>query len=115
MRYENEGEYWYAEKDGYADYFRDGGTGSASRHITTIDGEDRSFSGVGAGRASVVNGVGLGPCVDVKLTTSEEEFERQEGQSAAITLEAARDAAKLAGVKLRKESNDRGEVKWVPE
>jgi hypothetical protein len=116
MQYEHEGDYWYAEAEGYVDYFVDGGSGGISRTVTTVDGEERKFRKVGASRASIFNREGIGPFVDVKITTDEEEFKQgpTKMSEATVTLKVAKEAARLIGVKLIQETNFDGEVKWVP-
>lgn len=116
MRFNNKGKYWYAEQDGWVEYFSDGGKGGVSRTVTTIDGEERRFSNVGASRASIFNRENLGPFVDVKYTTDEEKFKEGPTQmsKATVTLEVAKEAAELIGVELTRETNFDGEVKWVP-
>jgi len=115
LKFENKDRFWYAEQDGYVDYFIEGADSGLSRTVTTIGGEERSFSGVGAGRASVLNKAGLGPFVDVKLTANEERYERGPGhmEKAAITLEAAEEAAELAGVELARKEDEDGRIIWA--
>lgn len=116
MRFDNEGKYWYAEQDRWVEYFSDGGKGGVSRTVTTIDGEERTFSNVGASRASIFNRENLGPFVDVKYATDEEKFEEGPTQmnKATVTLKVAKEAADQIGVKLSRETNFDGEVRWVP-
>lgn len=115
LRYQNEGEYWFAEKDGYVDYFVDSGNGGVSRTVTSLEGQERTFSNVGAGRASRLNAQGIGPYVDVKVTTEKEYYERGPGnmEKSAVTLKVAKEAAELAGIELERVEED-GEVRWVP-
>jgi hypothetical protein len=116
MRFDNEGKYWYAEQDGWVEYFSDGGKGGVSRTATTIIGEERMFSNVGASRASIFNRENLGPFVHVKYATDEENFKQGPARmnKATVTIKLAKEAADQIGVKLSRETNFDGEVRWAP-
>lgn len=113
LKYQNEGNIWYAEEEGWVDFFKEG-DGGISRTIMTIDGEERSFTSVGATRCGVVNREGLGPCIKVKYTTDDSKFENGTGFDSYVTLDAAQQAAEITNTKLEKEVDERGEVTWVP-
>ena len=115
MRYNNEGEFWFAERDGYVDYFIDSGGGAISRTITTVEGEERRFRNVEESRASIFNREGLGPFVDVKITTKKEEFEQGPGdmRKAVVTLDTAREAAEMIGRKMIPDWKFGGETTWI--
>lgn len=115
MRYDHKGEFWFAERDGYVDYFIDSGGGGISRTVTTVEGAERTFRNVEESRASVFNREGVGPYVDVKIARNKEEFERGPGdmRKAAITLDAAREAAGMIGLKMIPDWRFGGETTWI--
>jgi hypothetical protein len=94
----------------------DSGSGGISRTITTVDGEKRTFRNVGASRASIFNREGIGPFVDVKITTDESSFERGvSGMSeATITLDVAQEAARMLGMRMEADEKFDGETSWIP-
>lgn len=115
MRYNHKGDFWFAEQDGYVDYFIDSGDGNISRTVTTVEGEERKFRNVGGSRASLFNREGLGPYVDVTITTNKEEFEQGPGdmRKATVTLDTAREAAEMIGLKLTPDVKFSGETTWI--
>lgn len=93
---------WYAEKDGYVEYFawvgpgNEGGYAGSCYEITTADGEQITLRGPWSSRAGAVNKRGFGPCVDVSLTTKPEVFERGfTFQAGSLTLGTAKQAVDL--------------------
>jgi hypothetical protein len=115
MRYDHKGDLWFAEQDGYVHYFIDSGNGDISRTVTTVEGEKREFRNVGESRAGIFNREGLGPYVDVKVTTDKEAFEQRPGeiQNTAVTLDTARAAAEMIGREMVYKWKPVGERIWV--
>lgn len=124
LRFQHDDGLWFAESDGYAEYFswsgngNDGGYSGRCFEITTVDGEQVTLKGPWSSRAGAVNKAGFGPVVDVSLTTDPETFERgQTFRSAALTLAAAKRAVDLAPEashleRIRK--FDAVEPTWIP-
>jgi len=93
---------WYAEKDGYVEYFawngpdNEGGFAGQCYEITTVDGDNITLKGPWSSRAGALNKRGFGPCIDVSLTTRPEVFERGfTFQAGSLSLEAAKQAVDL--------------------
>lgn len=115
---------WYAELDGYARYFawkgpeNEGGYSGRHFDITTVDGESVTLKGPWSSRAGAVNKAGLGPVVDVSITTDARAFAKgRPFRSAALTLRAAKQAIDLTtwGTHLQRELKyDNEEPVWVP-
>jgi hypothetical protein len=115
MRYDHKGDLWFAEQDGYVHYFIDSGKGDISHAVMTVEGEEREFWNTGESRAGIFNREGLGPYVDVKVTTDKEAFEQRPGeiQNIAVTLDTAREAAEMIGREMSYERKPVGESIWV--
>jgi hypothetical protein len=99
LKFEQDGNIWYAERGGYAKFFawsgegNDGGFSGRCFEITTEDGEDVTLKGPFSSRTGVMNQRGFGPVVSVSVTTDEEVFDRgYTFKSAALTLDKAREA-----------------------
>jgi len=119
MRFENKESMWVAYNDGYVEFYshtgRDEnqrGFGGAVYDITLVDGTKKSLRGPWSSRAGVVNAIFPDrPVVDVMITDDPEVFGRgYTFYSGHVTLDVAKQAAKLARVKLVKK--DDGEVTW---
>lgn len=90
---------WYGEKDGFVRFYsfsgpeNEGGFSGHHYEITTVDGEDVTLEGPWSSRAGVMNRVGFGPCVGVRITTDPAVLENGHTfQSGAVTLEVAKQA-----------------------
>ncbi len=113
---------WYAEDDGFVRYYHwsgpgnEGGFGGTSYQITTVDGETVTLKGPWSSRAGVVNQIGFGPVVEVKLTTDPEVMEKgYTFRARSITLEAAKEALRHEPEALCLEKAERnGEPRWIP-
>lgn len=124
LRFRTEGGIWYAEHDGYAEYYswsgpgNEGGFSGRCLKVQSVDGEEVLLKGPWSSRAGCVNLRGLGPVVDVSLTTDPETLERGHTfRSRSLTLPAAKQAIDLVPEAshlkrvLRFEAN---EPYWVP-
>lgn len=80
LRHRRKGNLYYAELDGYVDFFSytspDRGFGGRTFNITMENGEKKALHGPWSSRASVMNSVGFGPCIDVGITESPQSYER---------------------------------------
>jgi len=100
------GTVYFGSKDGYCRYFyhdpsNEDGFGGSSFTLLMSDGSEKVIKGPWASRAGAMNELGLGPCVDVRITTSQKAWEKDTMlQSATITVNKARKAAAFAGVHL---------------
>jgi len=79
MIYEQRGPLYYAEEDGYVNFFcyEKPGQGYAGRefHIKLKDGTQKVLKGPWSSNAMAMNEVGFGPCVEVKITDSKKVME----------------------------------------
>ncbi len=105
LRYQRKDNLYWAELDGYVQFFahspgNESGFGGHVFDLTLTDGEQVSIRGPWSSRASAMNNH-FPHCVDVTLYTEDG------GRFAAsVTLALAKEAAKLAGVELKKEKKD---------
>ena len=112
---------WYAEKDGYVRFFSghpetDGdGYGGRSYELNTKEGSV-VLNGPYSSRAGVMNKKGLGPCVDVSVTTDPNVLEKgYTFNSGSITLEKAKEAIKhVDEAEGLKKTSLSGEPIWIP-
>jgi hypothetical protein len=111
---------WYGEHEsGYVSFFAWSGgqqDGFGGRHyeIETVDGEEVTLKGPWSSRAGVMNQRGYGPCLDVLYRTH---LDQLGGQTGAITLEAAEEAARqyLEDVEFERiEKFDANEPYYIP-
>ncbi|MUV60610.1 hypothetical protein [Halobacterium sp. CBA1126] len=124
LRFEQEGNLWVGEYEGYVEYFawsgdgNDGGFSGRCFEVTTTDDETVTLKGPWSSRAGCVNKQGLGPVVDVRLTTDRDVLERgYTFKSGSLTLRAAKRAIDLAaddGHLERVLKFDDEEPYWVP-
>lgn len=101
MRFQHDEErgLWYGEKDGFVRFYfwsgpeNEGGFGGHNFTIQTVDGEEVTLRGPYSSRSSVMNKVGFGPCVGVRITTDPAVLENGHTfQTGAVTLEVAKQA-----------------------
>lgn len=124
LRFRHEDGIWYGERDGYAEYYSWSGPGNeggfSGRCITvlTVSGNEVTLKGPWSSRAGCVNLRGLGPVVDVSLTTDPETLEHGHTfRSRSLTLPAAKQAIDLAPEASHLERVlrfDANEPYWVP-
>ena len=104
MRFEHDSErgLWYGEKEGYVRFYswsgpeNEGGFGGHNYTIQTVDGEEVTLRGPWSSRSGVMNKVGFGPCVGVRITTDQAVNENGRTlQSCAVTLATAKQAVDL--------------------
>lgn len=124
LRFQHEDGLWYAEHEGYAEFFawtgpgNEGGFSGRCFEITTVSGEDVTLRGPYSSRAGCVNLRGLGPVVDVHLTTDPATLERgYTFRSGSLALPAAKQAVDLAAEASHLERILRfepAEPYWVP-
>lgn len=100
FRYEQKGSLYYGEKDGYVNFFAydrpDQGYGGRHFPITMTDGTEKVLIGPWSSRAGVMNAAGFGPCLDVSITSRQDDWVRgYTFFAAAVTLDVALEAIKL--------------------
>lgn len=102
MRYEQRGNLYFAEKDGYVHFLcedpRDhSGYGGRAFDLTMKDGTVVVLKGPWSGRAAVMEAAGFTPCVEAILTDDSLAYDRgYTFVSGAVTLDLARLALTLA-------------------
>lgn len=107
LQFEHKNGIYYAELDGYVQFFYyrspGQGFGGAVYALTMKDGTTKELRGPWSSNCSAVNGLGFGPCVEVSLTKDVKAYERGWTFFAgSCTLALAIEAAKLAKVELVK-------------
>ena len=103
FRFERDGNIWYGEKNGMAEFFAwsetadHQGYGGQAFRLTMADGEDVVLPGPYSSRAGAVNLHGFGPVVNAMVTDDRECFEDEwtMNHRLHLTLDAARYAASL--------------------
>ena len=80
LRYERRGNLYFAEKDGYADFYSysrpDEGFGGREFRLTMVDGSEAVLKGPWSSRAAVMNGAGFPPTIPVSITDDPAVWER---------------------------------------
>ena len=111
MRYEEKEGLYYAENDGYVQFYswagpeNGGGFYGATIPVKMKDGSERKLLGPWSSNSEAINRRGFGPCVEVDITDDPETFKRgYTFRGAAVTVERAREALKRIGVALVKTS-----------
>jgi hypothetical protein len=121
LKYESKDGLWVAYNNGYVSFYyhsgddkNHGGFGWDTVNITLVDGTKKSLRGPWSSRAGCVNvAFPDRPVVDVCITDEPADFKRgYTFYSGHVTLEVAKQAAKLAGVQLYKRVESDGEVTW---
>lgn len=103
---QSSGTVYFGSKDGYCRYLyhdpsNTSGFGGSSFKLLMSDGTEKTIKGPWASRAGAMNDLGLGPCVDVRMTTNENAWEQNTSLTfGTITVEKARKAAAFADVHL---------------
>lgn len=80
LRYQKKGTLYYAELDGYVNFFHYSGPGQGyggrGFELKMADGSTEVLKGPFSSRSGVMNAAGFGPCLDVSITDNPESFER---------------------------------------
>lgn len=116
MRYEQRGSIYYAEREGLVSFFAYSGPGDGyGGHefpITMKDGTKKILKGPWSSRASAINSMGFGPCLDMVFRFNGNEWHQGAG---AITLRLAQRVMKQHNVKAYLiPMNCHGEVNFTP-
>jgi hypothetical protein len=118
LTYEKRGDCYFAEKDGYVDFYHYVGPsdGYGGRHftITMKDGSEKILEGPWSSRASVMNREGFTPCIEATITESKEVWAKgYTFYASAVTVEVAKQALELLPtVLLRKRVDRNGEINY---
>lgn len=100
MQFEKKGGSYYAENEGYVEFFHyngpDRGFGGHHFHLTMKNGKEEILIGPWSSRAGAMNSK-FGPCVDVSITDNPQDYEAGYFCAGHVTLSIAEEAAKLAG------------------
>ncbi len=108
LRYEARDGHYYAELDGYVNFFGYSapGEGYGGRTFTLHmkDGSKADLIGPWSSRSGLLNAHGFGPCTEVAMTDDAAFFDRKKRfgcyYGGAITVPLAEEAARIAGVHL---------------
>ena len=103
LRYEQKGELFFAEHEGYVSFFAYSGPGDGyggSRFdIIMKDGSKKTLIGPWSSRPGVMNNAGFALCTGVSITDDPKVFERGHTfYGGNLTLEKAKEAATIAEV-----------------
>lgn len=98
MRFEQRGDLYFAERDGFCSFFSwrgvpDRGFGGHGFGITMTTGEKKVLQGPWSSRSDVMNDAGFGPCMDVVYSDNVKDFTCGQGRGGAVLVSLLRDNA----------------------